>query len=121
MSNIEKFERLQEDMKKGAHAGIQIGWACPKCRVFLKEQPDQHMPVCTNPQIHKTPLTYQEVMYIENHKERTFISLEFTGKEMKNVIRALVDNLNDAWGWILNHSHSRIDTSASSIFGSEEE
>ena len=98
-------------MSEGIFAGIKIGYACPKCRIYMEKPPNPTMPIC-NYKSHRLPETIREVLCIETADKPVFINMEVFGGEQRNVLYAIIRNLNDAWQWTLTHEHAQISMDA---------
>ena len=94
-------EMNEKKPNTGIFAGIKIGFLCPDCGTPVDTIPNPTMALC--PTHNKA---YSQVIWTEDSQGKVVVGMEVFSLDQRKAFNAIIESVNRAWAWILNHSHS---------------
>ena len=80
--------------------GIQVGYACPICKVFTSKPPEEKQLMCDNKLLHEEPERMHEMLWIERPDQdhvKILMDLEVFNEDQRHVLYGIVLNINKMW------------------------
>ena len=80
--------------------GIQVGYACPICKVFAAKPPPEKNLMCDNKLLHEEPERMHEMLWIERPDQvhaKILMDLEVFNEDQRHVLYGIVLNINKMW------------------------